>query len=209
MDSGFTMRCAKEADPSRPRGIAVAIAAETAVLSRSRRLGLSALVVLGLLAVIAPLSPVSARSAPYMDWPTVGRVTQPFGCTGFRLEPRRGDCAHFHAGIDIANKRRTPIYAAAAGTIGYVGLEPWYHGSDRAWVVIIKHGNGVKTIYVHLMAKPMAGIKKGRHVDRGQLIGLMGNSGRSTGPHLHFGVWVNHTGVNPVKFMASAAPALK
>jgi murein DD-endopeptidase MepM/ murein hydrolase activator NlpD len=144
-----------------------------------------------------------------MDWPTVGRVTQPFGCTGFRLEPRRGDCAHFHAGIDIANKRGTPILAAAAGKIAYVGREPWYHGKDRAWVVVISHGNGIKTIYVHLIPKPMDGISRGKHVDQGQLIGRMGSSGRSTGPHLHFGVWDHHKGVDPVKFMGSDAPALK
>lgn len=205
MDTGFTMRIAKEAGPSWSRGIAV----ERAVFSRSRRFGLSVLVVLGLLALIAPLAPVTARSAPYMQWPTVGRVTQPYGCTGFRMEPRRGDCAHFHAGIDIANTRGTPVRAAAAGTISYVGREPWYNGEDRAWVVIISHGNGVKTIYVHLIAKPMDGVKKGKVVDRGQLIGLMGSSGRSTGPHLHFGVWVNRVGVDPAKFMSSDAPALK
>ncbi len=168
---------------------------------------LSALVVLGLLAAVAPLS-VTARSAPYMDWPTVGRTTQPYGCTGFRMEPRRGDCAHFHAGIDIANARGTAIRAAAAGTISYVGREPWYHGTDRAWVVIINHGNNVKTIYVHLIAKEMPGIKKGRHVDKGQLIGRMGSSGRSTGPHLHFGVWLYGKGVNPVNYMPSSQAPL-
>ena len=192
------MRAAKGTDPSRPGGIAV----ERTVFSRSRRLGLSVLVVLGLLASFAPLT-ITARSAPYMQWPTVGRETQPYGCTGFRMEPRRGDCAHFHAGIDIANSKGTAIRAAAAGTISYVGREPWYHGTDRAWVVIIKHGNGVKTIYVHLIAKPMAGIKKGKHVDRGQIIGRMGASGRATGPHLHFGVWLYGKGVDPVKYMAT------
>ena len=205
MDTAFTMRFAKEAGPSRPRGIAV----ERAVYSRSRRLGLSVLVVLGLLALIAPLAPVTARSAPYMQWPTVGRVTQPYGCTGFKWEPPRGDCAHFHAGIDIANTRGTPVRAAAAGTISYVGREPWYNGEDRAWVVVISHGNGVKTIYVHLIAKPMDGIKKGKNVDRGQIVGLMGSSGRSTGPHLHFGVWLYGKGVDPVKYMSSDAPPLK
>ena len=198
MDTGLTMHFAKGTDPSRPGGIAV----ERTVLSRSRRLVLSALVVLGLLAAVAPLS-VTARSAPYMDWPTVGRTTQPYGCTGFRMEPRRGDCAHFHAGIDIANARGTAIRAAADGTIAYVGREPWYHGTDRAWVVIISHGNGIKTIYVHLIAKEMPGIKKGRHVDKGQLIGRMGSSGRSTGPHLHFGVWLDGKGIDPGKFMAT------
>jgi murein DD-endopeptidase MepM/ murein hydrolase activator NlpD len=179
------------------------------VFSRSRRFALSALVVLGLLAAIAPLSPVTARSAPYMEWPTVGRTTQPYGCTGFRMEPRRGDCAHFHAGIDIANKRGTPVLAAADGKIAYVGREPWYHGTDRAWVVIISHGNGVKTIYVHLIPKQIAGIKKGKHVDAGQLIGRMGASGRATGPHLHFGVWLYGKGVDPVKYMPSAKAPLR
>ena len=100
--------------------------------------------VLGLLAVVAPVSAQPSASAmPSMTWPTVGRETQPFGCTGFWAEPRRGTCAHFHGGIDIANKRGTPIRAAAAGTIQYVGREPWYHGPDRAWVVVINHGHGV------------------------------------------------------------------
>ena len=197
MDTGFTMRIAKGAGPSWPGGIAV----ESAVFSESRRFGLSVLLALGLVAAIAPLSPVTARSAPYMEWPTVGRETQPYGCTGFRMEPRRGDCAHFHAGIDIANKRGTAVRAAAAGTIAYVGREPWYNGSDRAWVVIISHGNGVKTVYVHLQARDIDGVKQGRQVDQGQLIGLMGSSGRSTGPHLHFGVWLNGKGVDPVKYM--------
>lgn len=204
MDTGLTMHLAKEANPSWPRGIAV----ESAVLSRSRRVGLSMLVVLGLLAVLAALSPVTARSAPYMEWPTVGRETQPYGCTGFKWEPRRGDCAHFHAGIDIANSRGTAIRAAANGTVAYVGREPWYHGTDRAWVVIISHGNGVKTIYVHLIPKEIPGIKKGKHVDQGQLIGRMGSSGRSTGPHLHFGVWLDGKGVDPVKYMPTAKAPL-
>jgi murein DD-endopeptidase MepM/ murein hydrolase activator NlpD len=204
MDSAFTMRFAQEADPSRSRGIAV----ERAVYSRSRRIGLSVLVVLGLLVLIAPLAPVTARSSPYMEWPTVGRVTQPYGCTGFKWEPRRGDCAHFHAGIDIANSRGTAIRAAAKGTVAYVGREPWYHGTDRAWVVIIKHGDGIKTVYVHMIPKEIPGIKKGKHVDKGQLIGRMGSSGRSTGPHLHFGVWLYGKGVDPVKFMPTAKPAL-
>ena len=203
MDTGLTMRAAKGADPSRSGGIAV----ESAVFLRSRRLVLCAMVVLGLVAASAPLS-VTARSAPYMEWPTVGRETQPYGCTGFRMEPRRGDCAHFHAGIDIANKRGTPIRAVADGTVNYVGREPWYHGTDRAWVVILSHGNGIKSVYVHLQPRDIAGISKGRHVDKGQLIGLMGSSGRSTGPHLHFGVWLNGKGIDPTKFMPTVTAPL-
>ncbi len=204
MDTWLTMPVAKETDPSRPRGIAL----ESAVYSRVRRFTVTGLIVLGLIAALSPLA-VTARSAPYMSWPTVGRETQGYGCTGFKMEPRRGDCAHFHAGIDIANKSGTPIRAAAAGTIAYVGREPWYHGTDRAWVVIISHGNGIKTIYVHLQARDIHGVAKGRHVDQGQLIGLMGMTGRATGPHLHFGVWLDHNGVDPVKFMPSNNPPLQ
>jgi murein DD-endopeptidase MepM/ murein hydrolase activator NlpD len=192
------MRLAKVADPSRSRGIA----GESAVYSGFRRLAIAGLITLALLAALSPLS-VTARSAPYMDWPTVGRETQPFGCTGFRMEPRRGDCAHFHAGIDIANSRGAPILAAAAGTVAYVGLEPWYHGTNRAWVVILSHGNGIKTIYVHLLRKSIPGIAKGKHVNQGQLIGRMGTSGRSTGYHLHFGVWLYGKGVDPTKYLPS------
>jgi murein DD-endopeptidase MepM/ murein hydrolase activator NlpD len=204
MDASLTMRAAKGADPSRSRGFA----GEIAVLPN--RLVAVVALVLGLLAAVVPAgAQPSAAAMPSMIWPTVGRETQPFGCTGFWWEPRRGDCAHFHAGIDIANKRGTPIRAAAAGTIAYVGREPWYHGEDRAWVVVIGHGQGVKTIYVHLQARDVPGVKKGKHVDRGQFIGYMGSTGRSTGPHLHFGVWLNHVGVDPAKYCPGSSPPLK
>lgn len=203
MDTWLTMRSAKAAGRGRPEGIAL----ESAVFSRVRRFAVTGLIVLGLVATFAPAS-VTARSAPFMEWPTVGRETQPFGCTGFKMEPRRGSCAHFHAGIDIANQMGTLVRAAAPGTISYVGREPWYHGADRAWVVIISHGDGIKTIYVHLEAKPMSGVAKGKHVYQGQVIGLMGMTGRATGPHLHFGVWLDHTGIDPTKFMPSSTPPL-
>ncbi len=205
MDASLTMRAVNGTDPSRSRGIAVG----NAVLSRVRRFFVTALAVVGLLLAVLPVAPVAGTSLPSMIWPTVGRETQPFGCTGFWAEPRRGDCAHFHAGIDIANRRGTHIVAAAAGTIAYVGREPWYHGTDRAWVVIINHGNGVKTIYVHLQVRDVPGVKKGKHVDQGQLIGYMGATGRATGPHLHFGVWLNHVGVDPAKYCPGSSPPLK
>ena len=204
MDTGLTMRDATQADPSRSRGIAMG----SAVLSRVRRFFVAGMIGVGLLAAIAPLSPVAARSAPYMDWPTVGRITQPFGCTGYKAEPAYHGCAHFHGGIDIANKRGTPIHAAAAGTIQYVGLEPWYHGPDRAWVVVINHGNHVITIYVHLLHKDIAGVKKGAKVVAGQLIGLMGMTGRATGYHLHFGVKVNGVWTDPTKYLPTSYPPL-
>lgn len=200
------MRRANGTDPSRFRGIA----REIAVLPK--RYPAVVALVLGLLAVVAPVAgqpSAAAQPWPHMTWPAVGRETQPFGCTGFWAEPRRGNCAHFHGGVDIANKRGTPIRAAADGTIQYVGREPWYHGTDKAWVVVIDHGRGVKTIYVHLQARDVDGVKKGRHVDKGQFIGYMGSTGRSTGPHLHFGVKVNGTFVDPAKFCPGSSPPLK
>lgn len=191
------------------QGRSLTIAVENAVLLGAHRVALAMLTVIGMLLVAVPADSVEAHPRLSMDWPTVGRLTQPFGCTGFWAEPRRGDCAHFHAGIDIANRRGTRIHAAAAGTIKYVGREPWYHGTNRAWVVIISHGHRIKTIYVHLQARTVAGVKAGRHVEQGQLIGYMGATGRATGPHLHFGVWVKGVGVDPAKFCPGGSPPLR
>jgi len=204
MDKSLTMRAAKGTDPSRSWGFA-----RGSVVLPNRYAAVVALV-LGLLAVVAPVSSQpSAVALPSLAWPTVGRETQPFGCTGFWAEPRRGSCAHFHGGIDIANKRGTPIRAAADGTIQYVGREPWYHGRDRAWVVVINHGHGLTTIYVHLQARDVEGVKKGRHVERGQFIGYMGATGRATGPHLHFGVKVNGVFVDPAGLCPGSSPPLQ
>jgi murein DD-endopeptidase MepM/ murein hydrolase activator NlpD len=188
--------------PVGSRGIAV----ENAVYSRGRRFLVGVLVLVGLLAALAPVSPVAATAWPRMDWPTVGRVTQPWGCTGFYMEPARGDCPHFHLGIDVANSRGTPIRAAADGIIKYVGREPWYHGTDRAWVVVIDHGNGVKTLYIHLLVRVVDSAKPGMHVQKGQLIGYMGSTGRSTGPHLLFIVRKDGAAVDPSPYFPSAEP---
>ena len=134
-------------------------------------------------------------------WPTTGKVTQPFGCTGFYAEPRRGDCPHFHTGIDIANDRGTPIRAVASGTVELVGWDPWIH-PDPDWMVIIDHGNGLRTMYAHMRAKPVDGITKGAHVFQGQLIGLMDMTGRATGPHLHFAVYLNGEPVDPRNYLS-------
>lgn len=151
----------------------------------------------------------AAQSSPNMMWPTTGRITQAFGCTGFRLEPRNGSCRHFHFGIDIANGRATPIRAAADGVVTFIGLDPYLPASYRkyrSWTVVLRHGNGVRTFYAHLLKRDVAGIRTGRHVDRGQIIGYMGNTGLSTGVHLHFGVIVDHRWVNPTRFISEAQP---
>ena len=127
-------------------------------------------------------------------WPTTGRITQGYGCTGFRMEPRYGSCAHFHGGIDIANKSGTPIRASAAGTIVHVGWDRW---GTRNWMVILKHDNGLKTWYAHMQHRTVDGIKEGLRVRQGQVVGYMGSTGWSTGTHLHWAVLKNGRYANP------------
>jgi murein DD-endopeptidase MepM/ murein hydrolase activator NlpD len=130
-------------------------------------------------------------------WPTRGRQTQRYGCTGFWAEPRYRDCPHYHHGIDIANSRGTPIRAPAAGVIEYVGWDPYFPRRLASWLVIIDHGSGLRTLYGHLRAREVEGIQRGVRVARGQLIGLMDATGLATGPHLHWAVYRNGVSVNP------------
>lgn len=163
-----------------------------------------ALALLACLPMAATAIAVDGSSIPWI-WPTSGKITQEFGCTGFWAEPPRGNCAHFHTGIDIADNRGTPIRAVAAGTIELVNWDPWIH-PDPDWMVIIDHGNGLRTMYAHMRAKPVDGITKGAHVFQGQLIGLMDMTGRATGPHLHFAVYLNGEPVDP-RIYLSGDPA--
>ena len=148
--------------------------------------------------VVIALDPAGSDQ-PFI-WPTSGRLTQKYGCTGFAAEPRRGSCPHFHSGLDIANARGTPIVAAAAGTIQLVGWDPWLR-PDPAWMVIISHGGGFRTLYAHMRAKRIDGIYEGARVEQGQLIGLMDSTGRSTGSHLHFTVYLNGRPVDPNPYL--------
>lgn len=127
-------------------------------------------------------------------WPAAGTVSQEFGCTGFYLEPRRGSCAHFHDGVDIASGSGTPVRSAGAGVVAYVGWNP-YDGSRPAYVVVIGHAGGFSTFYSHL--QPRSVVRSGQRVRRGQLIGYMGSTGNSTGSHLHFEIIRGETPVNP------------
>ena len=135
-------------------------------------------------------------SGSYMRWPTTGSITQRYGCTGFRYNQPLGSCRHFHTGIDIANAKWTPIRAAAAGTVRFVGREPW-----GAWMVVIGHGGGLRSRYAHLVPTRVQGVAEGRAVKKGQLIGYMGKSGLATGVHLHFEVKLNGSYVNPGRFL--------
>ena len=102
-----------------------------------------------------------------------------------------------HDGIDYVNRIGTPIHAVADGKVVYKG---WIKGYGRT--VKIKHKNGYVTMYAHLHGYPR-GIYVGRWVTQGQTIGYLGNSGLSTGPHLHFGVMRYGKWINPIKLRKS------
>ena len=98
-----------------------------------------------------------------------------------------------HAGIDIGASTGTPIYAAAAGTVIYAG---WMGGYGN--VVLIDHLNGLVTVYAH---QSSIATGDGARVSQGQVIGSVGSTGNSTGPHLHFETRVWGTAVNPMQYL--------
>ena len=132
------------------------------------------------------------------SWPARGRISQTYGCTGFRLNPPRGSCRHFHDGLDIAGYRGTPIRAAAVGVVSYIGWNPWDQ-NGRAFMVVVAHPGGYETLYGHVL--PTRRVRVGQMVQRGEVIGYMGNTGRSTGVHLHFELRRGRTTLNPLAFL--------
>jgi murein DD-endopeptidase MepM/ murein hydrolase activator NlpD len=135
-----------------------------------------------------------AVGASRLARPVKGKVSQAYGCTGGRYNPPRGSCAHFHDGLDIAAKAGTKVRAAAPGVVAYVGFNPWDQGA-RAYVVIIEHARGVQTVYAHLTPKRL--VRAGARVERGEVIGLVGMTGTTTGPHVHWEVTRNGVSVDP------------
>jgi murein DD-endopeptidase MepM/ murein hydrolase activator NlpD len=126
--------------------------------------------------------------APSM-WPVEGRVGSSFGS---REDPINGEGA-FHSGMDIDASYGTPVRAAADGNVAEAEMAAGY-GRE----IVLNHGHYVSTIYGHLSA--MA-VTPGQHVSRGQVIGYVGQSGRATGPHLHYEVRVHKIPVNPHKYL--------
>jgi murein DD-endopeptidase MepM/ murein hydrolase activator NlpD len=114
---------------------------------------------------------------------------------GVRSDPFRGAAA-MHAGIDLAGPSGTPIYATADGTITEAGWNSGGYGR----LIKIDHGRGIETRYAHLSS---IGVAPGQRVTRGQVIGRMGSTGRSTGSHLHYEVRIDGRAVNPIPFMKS------
>jgi murein DD-endopeptidase MepM/ murein hydrolase activator NlpD len=122
-------------------------------------------------------------------WPVEGRVTAGFG---ERTDPFNGEGA-FHRGIDISSPYGTRVIAPADGVVQYADF---INGYGRA--VIVQHGQGVSTLYGHLSG---FGVSPGQIVHRGDTLGYVGISGRSTGPHLHYEVRIFNTPVNPAKYL--------
>ncbi len=119
----------------------------------------------------------------YLSKPTTGTITSRFGVRGSGM----------HTGMDIANAQGTNIYASAPGTVKFTG---WFGGYGN--LVIVTHGNGVDTYYAHCNTIL---VSAGQSVSQGQLIAKMGNTGNSSGPHLHLEVRVNGVAQNPQTYV--------
>ena len=128
--------------------------------------------------------------APSM-WPVEGRVGSSFG---EREDPFNGE-GKFHSGIDIEAPYGTPVRAAADGEVSGASM-----GAGYGREVVLNHGHDVLTVYGHLSS---IAVLTGQHVIRGQVIGYVGQSGRATGPHLHYEVRVHNVPVNPHKYLRS------
>lgn len=122
-------------------------------------------------------------------WPARGWVTSDFG---LRLDPYTAKRV-MHNGMDIANRHGTPVIAPADGVVIFAGMEGGY-----GKVLVLDHGYGIKTRYAHLSE---INVSLGERVRRAQRIAAIGNTGRSTGPHLHYEVRVNGISENPRKFI--------
>lgn len=135
-----------------------------------------------------PLLPQREQSAPgRLDWPAAGTMTSGYGWRWGRM----------HRGIDIANSVGTPIVAAADGTV----ISSGWNAVGYGYLVEVSHRNGTITRYAH---NSRLLVSKGQEVVQGQPIALMGSTGRSTGPHLHFEIVVPGSGaVNPIALLAS------
>jgi murein DD-endopeptidase MepM/ murein hydrolase activator NlpD len=122
-------------------------------------------------------------------FPVNGNVTSPYG-------KRKDPFSHitsFHSGIDISASPGTPVRATAEGVVSYSG---WAQFSG--YVVVLEHGLGFSTVYAH---NKKNAVRVGQKVHRGEVLGYVGSTGKSTGPHVHYEVWEKGKNVNPRKFV--------
>jgi murein DD-endopeptidase MepM/ murein hydrolase activator NlpD len=134
-----------------------------------------------------------------MRWPMDQfTVSGEYGCSTFEYYAPGHGCAHFHNGIDLVAAYGTPVKAAAAGEVVYVGWN-WADGADPAWIVVIAHAGNLKSWYAHM--QPKRPVDVGQSVRKGQIIGYEGSTGQSTGAHLHWMIELNGDFVNPRLFL--------
>jgi murein DD-endopeptidase MepM/ murein hydrolase activator NlpD len=162
-------------------------ALKTSALTGATTTGIS----LGLTRNVTTADWVRANSAPSI-WPVEGIVT---GSFGERIDPFNGEGA-FHSGVDISAPYGTPVIAPADGIVAFADFMGGY---GRA--IVVDHGHGITTRYGHLANFSVA---PGQRVHRGDTIGFVGLTGRSTGPHLHYEVRINDTPVNPHKYLRTS-----
>ena len=117
------------------------------------------------------------------------KLTSPYG---YRIHPTLGT-RKFHNGVDLANNQGTPIYAARSGKVTVAT-----YGGTYGYYVTINHGDGYSSLYAHMTHYT---VSKGQTVKKGDVIGYMGSTGRSTGPHLHFSIFYNGSSVNPMNYI--------
>ncbi len=129
-------------------------------------------------------------SASPSVWPLRGRLNSSFG---YRRAPFTGRRS-FHKGLDIKGKLGAPIIATARGVVKRAGFEGAY-----GIVVEIDHGGGISTVYAHMKSDNY--VKVGQEVKRGDVVGYVGMTGRTTGPHLHYEIRVGGAPVNPMKYI--------
>lgn len=122
--------------------------------------------------------------------PFDGEITSEFG---YRRNPFSGNGREFHSGIDFKGHIGDSIQSTGNGVVSFAG----YNGGFGQ-CVIIEHNETLQTLYAHLQK---INVKEGQQVETGQIIGLLGNTGRSTGPHLHYEIRVNNTRMNPKKYL--------
>ena len=127
-------------------------------------------------------------------WPVTGWISSRMG---YRRDPITGG-SDYHSGLDIAGERGQPVYATASGRVTHIGYSGAYGN-----LVIVDHGFGLQTKYGHLSGYA---VKKGDRVKRGDVIGKLGSTGRSTGNHLHYEVLANGRLLNPLQLLTQQKP---
>jgi murein DD-endopeptidase MepM/ murein hydrolase activator NlpD len=150
---------------------------------------------------LAPYAAIAPANGAWLT-PAQGYLSQGFGRTSYWGEPARvyGGVyyRHFHDGLDIATEMYSPVVAAAPGRVVWVG-----HLPDGAMVVLVAHVGGLVSLYAHLddgIAPPR--VAAGDQVQQGQVIGAIGMTGMTTGPHVHFVVWRDGELIDPLSLLS-------